>query len=157
MVPESLRGSARGTIVEICPAALALANMLGARFAGGVGAALFIDYGHSQSTAGPSLRAVRQHRAVCALDGPGAADLSAYVDFAAFAGAARTAGAEIYGPVPQGGFLAALGAGLRLAKLREHATPRQRRLLENGAKRLLDPDEMGNLFKVMALASSCTG
>jgi len=96
---------------------------------------------------------VQGHRPVPPLAGPGAADLSAHVDFAAFAEAARVGGAETHGPMSQGRFLAALGAEARLAALSARATPMQRRALEGGLKRLLDPDAMGDLFKVMALVS----
>jgi NADH dehydrogenase [ubiquinone] 1 alpha subcomplex assembly factor 7 len=153
LVPQALRRSAPGTIAEICPAALALAGALGARLAGQPGVMLFIDYGYFPSAPGPTLRAVRQHRPVCALEAPGTADLSAHVDFAAFSEAAQAGGAETHGPAPQGRFLAALGAEVRLAALRLRADPTQRQRLESGLRRLLDPAEMGDLFKVLALAS----
>jgi NADH dehydrogenase [ubiquinone] 1 alpha subcomplex assembly factor 7 len=153
LVPSRLRYCAPGTIVEICPAALALAGALGSRLARQPGAALFIDYGYFPTASGPTLRALQRHRPVCALTAPGTADLSADVDFAAFAEAARAAGAEVHGPTSQGRFLTALGAGLRLAALTARAEPGQRRSLESGVRRLLDPSEMGDLFKVMALVS----
>ena len=79
--------------------------------------------------------------------------ISAHVDFAAFAEAGCAAGAEIHGPVTQGRFLTELGVGLRLAALRARATPSQRQALDSGVGRLLDPAEMGTLFKVIALIS----
>jgi NADH dehydrogenase [ubiquinone] 1 alpha subcomplex assembly factor 7 len=153
LVPTGLRQSPPGTIAEICPSALALADMLGVRLAREPGVALFVDYGYFPAAPGPTLSALHRHRAVSTLAAPGTADLSAHVDFAAFAEAARAAGAETYGPIGQGRFLAALGAGLRLAALTARATPAQQRSLESGIKRLLDPDEMGNLFKALALVS----
>lgn len=153
LVPKSLRHHPPGTIAEICPAALALACALGARLKRQPGAALFIDYGYFPTAPGPTLRGVRRHCPVPALSAPGTADLSAHVDFAAFAEAARAGGAETYGPVAQGRFLAALGAELRLAVLSARAPLAQQRMLEGGVKRLLDPGEMGDLFKVMALVS----
>jgi NADH dehydrogenase [ubiquinone] 1 alpha subcomplex assembly factor 7 len=102
---------------------------------------------------GPTLRAVRQHRPVSALAAPGTADLSAHVDFAAFAEAVRAGGATTHGPVLQRRFLAALGVEQRLAALSARATPTQRQELESGVRRLLDTDGMGDLFKVMALVS----
>jgi NADH dehydrogenase [ubiquinone] 1 alpha subcomplex assembly factor 7 len=153
LVPAGLRQSPPGTIAEICPSALALAGMLGARLAREPGAALFVDYGYFPTAPGPTLRALHRHRAVSALAAPGTADLSAHVDFAACAEAARAAGAETYGPIGQGRFLAALGAEVRLAALSARGTPAQQRSLESGIKRLLDPDEMGDLFKALALVS----
>jgi NADH dehydrogenase [ubiquinone] 1 alpha subcomplex assembly factor 7 len=153
LVPSKLRHCKPGTIVEICPAALALAGALGSRLAWQPGAALFIDYGYFPIAPGPTLRALQRHRPVSALAAPGAADLSAHVDFAAFTEAARAAGAEVYGPIRQGRFLTALGAGLRLAALSARAAPAQRQSLESGVRRLLDPGEMGDLFKIVALVS----
>jgi len=154
LVPEGLRDSApEGAVVEICPAAVGLAAALGARFSHQAGVALFIDYGYFPSAPGPTLRALHRHRAVSVLAAPGTADLSAHVDFAAFAEAARAGGAETHGPVPQGGLLAALGAAERAAVLRPRATPSQQRTLDSGVERLLDPGGMGSLFKAIALAS----
>jgi NADH dehydrogenase [ubiquinone] 1 alpha subcomplex assembly factor 7 len=151
-VPEALRQRPPGTVVEICPAALALAAKLGARFAHQRGAALLVDYGYFPSAPGPTVRALRGHRSVSALSEPGTADISAHVDFAAFAETAQQGGAEIHGPVLQREFLAELGAELRLAALKARSTPHQQRDLEAGVRRLLDPSGMG-LFKVMAVVS----
>jgi NADH dehydrogenase [ubiquinone] 1 alpha subcomplex assembly factor 7 len=142
-----------GSVIEICPAALALAAGLGARFERERGAALFIDYGYFPSAPGATLRALRRHRSIPVLTAPGTADLSAHVDFAAFAAAARAGGADICGPEPQGRYLTALGARVRLAALCANATPTRRQALERGVERLLDPGEMGTLFKAMALLS----
>ena len=153
LVAPAFRALPPGMVVEICPAAAALAASLGERLARHPGAALFVDYGYYPSAPGPTLAALHRHQPAAVLDDVGNADLSAHVDFAAFAAAAHTAGAEIRGPVAQGRFLAALGAEARLTALSAGATPEQRALLESGLKRLLDPAEMGNLFKALALTS----
>jgi NADH dehydrogenase [ubiquinone] 1 alpha subcomplex assembly factor 7 len=153
LVPPGLRAAPPGTLVEICPAAAALAASLGERLARLPGIALFIDYGYFPSRPGATLTALRRHRAVSLLDSPGEADLSAHVDFAAFAEAAAASGAILHGPVPQRDFLLALGAVARLASLSRRAGPAQRTDLESGLARLIDPAQMGNLFKVLALTS----
>ncbi len=153
LVPPALRAQPTGTVVEICPAAAALAAALGERLATQPGAALFVDYGYFPSAPGATLAALRRHRATAVLDDPGNADLSAHVDFAAFATAASAAGAVIHGPVAQGRFLAALGAEARLAALSAGASEAQRAALTSGLERLIDPAQMGNLFKVLALTS----
>jgi NADH dehydrogenase [ubiquinone] 1 alpha subcomplex assembly factor 7 len=153
LVPANLHASAPGTVAEVSPAALALAAGLGTRLVREPGAALFIDYGYFPSAPGPTLRAISHHFPVAALAQPGCADLSAHVDFAAFSEAARGAGAHTYGPVTQGRFLEALGAEARLAALSLRATPAQKGDLESGLRRLMDPGEMGDLFKVVALTS----
>jgi NADH dehydrogenase [ubiquinone] 1 alpha subcomplex assembly factor 7 len=154
LVPDDVRNTARpGAVFEFCPQALALSAVLGARLEHDPGAALFIDYGDFPSRAGSTLRAISHHGPVDALVSPGSADLSAHVDFAAFAQAARTAGASAHGPVSQGRFLGTLGAGARLAALLQRATADQRQRLESGVVRLLDPAQMGDLFKAVALVS----
>jgi NADH dehydrogenase [ubiquinone] 1 alpha subcomplex assembly factor 7 len=157
LVPLTRRAEARrGSVVEICPAALAIASALGVRFARQPGAALFIDYGYSRGAPGATLRALQQHRPVSPLAAPGNADLSAHVDFAAFAEAARAGGAETHGPVPQARLLTALGAAQRAVMLRARATPSQRQALDEGVRRLLDPGAMGTLFQAIALTPSGT-
>src|ERR1700720_2496902 len=68
LVPAAHRDSVRpGTVVEICPAALALAAGLGARFTRRPGAALFVDYGYFPSMPGSTLRAPPRPRPVSGL------------------------------------------------------------------------------------------
>jgi NADH dehydrogenase [ubiquinone] 1 alpha subcomplex assembly factor 7 len=139
-------------IAELCPRALALGAALGARLARDGGAALFVDYGYHPRACGDTLQAVRRHRPQAVLDEPGSADLTAHVDFDSFAASARAAGAAIFGPVPQGAFLARLGIAARETALLQRATPAQADIIRSGCRRLIDPAEMGELFKVMALA-----
>jgi NADH dehydrogenase [ubiquinone] 1 alpha subcomplex assembly factor 7 len=154
LVPDKLRDADQpGAVFEFCPYALALGAALGGRLERDAGAALFIDYGYFPSGQGTTLRALSYHQPVDPLASPGSADLSAHVDFAAFAKAACMAGANSYGPVSQGQFLDMLGAGARLEALLQRATADQRQRLESGLVRLLDPAQMGDLFKAVALTS----
>jgi NADH dehydrogenase [ubiquinone] 1 alpha subcomplex assembly factor 7 len=153
LVPERLRRSAPGALVEFCPGALALAAWLGRRFTREPGAALFIDYGYCGEARGSTLRALRRHRPASVLSRPGTADLSADVDFAAVAAAARAAGAEVHGPVAQGRFLVALGAAARCEMLCARASPAQRNAIERGLARLVDPAAMGERWQAMAVTA----
>jgi NADH dehydrogenase [ubiquinone] 1 alpha subcomplex assembly factor 7 len=153
LLPPSLAAAPEGSLAEIRPAALALAAALGARLAQQGGVALFIDYGYFPSAAGDTLQALRRHRRHEVLEDPGEADLTAHVDFAAFADAARQAGARAWGPEPQGAFLAALGLAERATALLARASAAQIETIESGCRRLIDPDEMGTLFKALALAA----
>jgi NADH dehydrogenase [ubiquinone] 1 alpha subcomplex assembly factor 7 len=152
-IPEALRQSPPRSIIEISPAALALASTLGSRFVRQPGAALLFDYGWCSPTPGSTLRALRRHGPVSLLAEPGTADLSAHIDFASFLDAARAVGADVHGPVSQGRFLQTLGAGVRLAQLLARAAPPQCQGLETGLRRLIDPGEMGELFKAVAIVS----
>jgi NADH dehydrogenase [ubiquinone] 1 alpha subcomplex assembly factor 7 len=152
LVPAALADAPPGSPFETRPAALALGAALGARLAAQGGAALVVDYGHCPSACGDTLQALRRHRRHDVLADPGEADLTAHVDFAAFAEAAIAAGARAWGPVPQGAFLASLGMAERAARLLARAKPAQIAPIESGCRRLLDPGNMGTLFKALALA-----
>ena len=149
---DFLGPAADGAQAEFSEAGRALATAIGVRVRRDGGWALIVDYGHDGAL-GASLQAVRGHRGADILDRPGETDLSAHVDFAAFAESAQAAGAAVHGPMPQGRFLAALGAEARLAKLSARADPARRGELASGVARLLDPAGMGNLFQVLALTS----
>jgi SAM-dependent MidA family methyltransferase len=139
-----------GEIREVNEPARAIAASLGARLAIQGGAALFIDYGPAESGPGDSLQAIRNREAANPLSDPGAADLTAHVDFAALAEAARAAGAATHGPLPQGVFLLRLGLHSRAAALAASDPGRGARHLE-AATRLTAPEAMGRLFKALVL------
>ena len=137
--------------VEICEPAIALARCLGTRLAARPGAALFLDYGPEHSAPGDSLQALRDGRPTDPLSEPGTADLTAHVDFAAFASAARDAGATTHGPLPQGIFLSRLGLFQRTGRLARTQPPSRAAELLEAARRLAEPNRMGRLFKALAV------
>ena len=92
---------------------------------------------------------MKAHRFHDPLADPGAADLTAHVDFEALSTAARQAGAAAHGPIPQGAFLTALGIEARAEMLRKAGASD----VDASLRRLLDAEEMGNLFKVLALTA----
>lgn len=139
-----------GTIVELGPAREALVAEIASRLAADRGLALLVDYGRL-GCVGDSLRAVRAHRPADPLEAPGTVDLSADVDFAALRRVARSAGAAVFGPVPQGIVLDRLGIGLRLERLAAGRSAAERAALEAGVRRLVDPQAMGERFKILAL------
>ena len=140
-----------GVIEEVCEPARALAAHLGARLAARGGAALFLDYGPEHSAPGDSLQALRGGKPADPLAEPGSADLTAHVDFAALAAAARAAAEAVHGPVPQGVFLTRLGLFQRTGVLARTQPPLRAAALVEAARRLAEPDRMGRLFKAMAI------
>ena len=123
------------------------------------GLLLFIDYGfaqhefyHPQRTQG-TLMCHYRHRAH---DDPlilvGLQDITAHIDFTAMADSALVADMQVAGYTTQAHFL--LGSGLTelVAQIEGDAT--QQLELANQVKRLTLPQEMGELFKVMALTKN---
>jgi SAM-dependent MidA family methyltransferase len=146
------RGAAEGDVVELNEPARRFVNEVAARLGRSPGAALFLDYGPLRSAAGDSLQALADKRPVSPLSVAGSADLTAHVDFADLAAEARSLGAGVQGPSPQGSFLAALGLFQRTERL-ARARPDQAAALTEAARRLADPAAMGQLFKVLAIRS----
>jgi len=143
-----------GTVAEVSPAVIGVADAVGRRLAEAGGAALFIDYGHARSAAGDTLQAVRGHAYHDPLIDPGGADLTAHVDFETVLRAGAEAGARPFGPLPQGVFLERLGLGPRAEALLAGADPAQAKAIRAARHRLTAPEQMGTLFKVACLQHS---
>lgn len=141
-----------GSVVEQATLAGDFVAALSRRLVTQGGVALILDYGPEASGPGDSLQALRGGRPADPFAEAGSADLTAHVDFAALAAIARAAGAVVHGPVPQGLFLARLGLAQRAERLAAAAGSLPRALAQlAGTRRLLEPDQMGRLFKVLAL------
>ncbi|TIX48903.1 class I SAM-dependent methyltransferase [Alteraurantiacibacter aquimixticola] len=149
-VPEARRKAEVGTVLETCPAAAANMLEVAGRLVTQGGAALFIDYGHVDPRFGSTLQAVRAHTKLDPLEAPGEADLTAHVDFDQMKQVALSRGAKWAGTTTQGAWLKALGIDQRADALAEFA-PQHREALFSARDRLVDADQMGELFKVMAL------
>lgn len=139
-------------VTEIHPQAEAFVRTVAERLARGSGAAFFIDYGfpeaeyyHWQRHMG-TLACHHRHRVDDApLQQLGAKDITVHVNFTGIALAAQDAGLEVLGYTSQGRFLLNLGLAERMAE----AGPPER----SRAMKLLAEHEMGELFKVIALAA----
>ncbi|HYN45226.1 MAG TPA: SAM-dependent methyltransferase [Allosphingosinicella sp.] len=139
-------------LAETSPASLEIVRGLTRRLVAQGGAALIVDYGHVRPRTGDTLQAVSRHSYADPFEAPGERDLTAHVDFSAFAGAARAEGARVFGPVTQGDWLDAMGLPVRAAALAKAAPERTGEIAEARA-RLAAPERMGRLFKVMALTA----
>ena len=118
------------------------------------GAALIVDYGYAVPAIGDTLQAVYRHSYAPVLERPGEADLTAHVDFSALVRSVRSASTACWGPIPQGEFLRRLGIEARANTLTTAATPEQKADIESALERLIGDDQMGTLFKVLAISSS---
>ncbi|RVT43754.1 class I SAM-dependent methyltransferase [Sphingobium algorifonticola] len=149
VVPPSLADAPVGSIVEISPAAATVAMLLARRIAQQGGAAIIVDYGYSGPALGDSLQAVRNHAYADPFVGVGEHDLTTHVDFTMIGHVGMQAGLSVLGPVAQGDFLRALGIDARAAQL-GHRAPDRAAAIAAARARLVEPEQMGGLFKVMA-------
>lgn len=116
-------------------------------------AALFIDYGHDRTAVGETLQAVQGHESVPALHDPGQCDLSAHVDFEAFAQLAIEAGLARSPVLTQSRFLSAMGILERARALASGSAPAQINSIESAVARLITEPGMGSMFKAIAIHS----
>ncbi|MBS1165296.1 MAG: hypothetical protein H6R00_1321 [Proteobacteria bacterium] len=140
-----------GAVAEINRPAEAIIASLAHRLVQFGGAALVLDYGHVKSGFGETLQAVRAHHYADPLSEPGECDLTAHVDFDRLARAAGTEGASVLGPVTQGNFLLAMGLAERAGALGAGRNAEDQQNIVAAVDRLAGPEEMGTLFKAMAV------
>ncbi|NEK22479.1 class I SAM-dependent methyltransferase [Sulfitobacter sp. JBTF-M27] len=140
-----------GDLVESCAAAGPIMAALATRIETYGGCAIIIDYGDWRPL-GDTFQAVKNHQKVNPLAAPGLADLTAHVDFEALAqAAAPCAHSQV---TPQGVFLERLGITQRAQALADKMSGSTLDAHIAAHRRLTHPEEMGNLFKVMALTQS---
>ncbi len=137
-----------GDIVETCAPGQAIAAVLGARIAAQGGVALLIDYGDWRSL-GDTLQALKGHAHIDPIALPGTSDLTTHVDFEALARAAAPATHTLL--TPQGVFLERLGITQRAQALARSLSDAALDSHIAAHRRLTHPDEMGSLFKTLAL------
>ncbi|MDG2523625.1 SAM-dependent methyltransferase [Caulobacter segnis] len=141
-----------GVVFETSPVQQAFGSSLGERIARDGGAALLIDYGRDAPGPGDTLQALKDHQKVDPLACPGEADLTVHADFPAALAAARQAGASTAPILGQGKFLARLGIEQRAAALAA-ARPDRAEVIDRQLARLVEPDQMGTLFKAACVHS----
>jgi len=152
-LPPSHELQPDGAIFEISPAREAFVEETAERVKRDGGFALFIDYGHPRQGYGDTFQAVRDHKFTDPLAEPGLADLTSHVDFSALAAAASIAGMSVSPIVTQAQLLVALGLEARMQALARDATPEQQMTLINGLHRLIADEQMGTLFKTLAIGA----
>ncbi len=136
---------AEGRVVESAALAESIISEVAQKIQARGGAALIIDYGEWTGI-GDTLQAVLHHQPVDALNHPhGEADLSAHVNFS---GLAHASGLRPHFTT-QGGFLESMGITARAQRLA--AVAKNPDVIVAAHRRLTHPDEMGTLFKVLAL------
>jgi SAM-dependent MidA family methyltransferase len=139
-----------GAIHETAPARSALMQAIAARIAAHGGCGLFFDYGHLSPGFGDTFQALRRHSPEDVFASPGEADLTSHVDFSALAEAGRGEGLDVHLST-QGDFLLGLGLLERAGRLGADAGAARRESIRAEVQRLAGPDQMGELFKVIAI------
>lgn len=151
LTPEKHKAAPNGSILEVCPAALTYCANIAEHIEANGGAALIIDYGYAKSAPGDTFQALKGHQYCDPFAAPGSTDLTAHVAFDHLAEAASGFSVEISPIAEQGQFLMALGLGMRAQQLAAETDEAGQTRILSELKRLTAPDEMGSLFKILAL------
>ena len=155
LLPAALHAPRAGAIFEW--RADTAAMEIGRRVTDDRGAALVIDYGHTETGLGETLQAVGQHAYADPLASPGNLDLTAHVDFQALIRAVEAMAAVGFGPIEQSQFLRHLGIEHRAATLK--AKTARAGEIDQALARLIGHNRsaMGELFKVAAFTHPAVG
>jgi len=151
LVSERVKAGPEGSIAEVCPAALSVIGDIAERLNAQGGAALVVDYGYRKTAAGDTFQALQRHEFTDPFSAPGEADLTAHVNFEMLKTAAAEKGLNVFGPTMQGMFLMAIGLGARAQVLAGQGDDAFSANILADLKRLTATDQMGTLFKVLAL------
>ncbi|WP_297323244.1 class I SAM-dependent methyltransferase [uncultured Bartonella sp.] len=145
-----------GTILELAPLRLQYARNIFNRLAKSRGSALFIDYGSENLPYGDTLQAVSKHRYQDIFDAPGQHDLTSHVDFSSL----RVAAAKdrcVSALLSQSEFLVGLGLLERAGQLGANKSREIQEKIRADVERLAGADQMGEIFKVLAVVDEKTG
>lgn len=154
-VARYAKGLEEGHRVEVCLQAVRWMRSVAAKLARGF--VITIDYGdraerlYTSARPRGTLMAYRGHLATeDFFESPGEQDLTAHVNFSALMDAGKEAGLELTGFTTQERFLMALGEGNEFADLYQPGQNEVERLdARLKLKRLIHPEGMGNIFKVL--------
>ena len=155
LLPVGHAEAPEGAIFEAAPARTALMQEIASRIATTRGAALNIDYGHLKAGFGDTLQAMLKHGFDDVFANPGIADLTSHVDFDILDKTARASGCKT-GTMTQGEFLLAMGLLDRAGRLGTGKNAAFQEKIRQDVERLAAPDQMGTLFKVLALSDGQT-
>lgn len=153
LVPAEFRSAPLNSIFETSPQCGDIVYELSARLSRQGGAMLIIDYGYSHPGLGSTLQAVKEHKYSEPFEDPGQNDLTAHVNFLEISNLARLRDLKVSGPVEQGQWLTALGINQRAETLAQAAPDKADQVI-SARNRLANPEEMGSLFKVLAITSA---
>lgn len=152
-IPALFSSPKEGDIWEVSPLSQQVMAQISEILHQRTGVMMVIDYGYDLPQTINSFQAMANHAFADPLKNPGKTDLSALVDFTALGTASRNGGAPATFAGTQRQLLEQLGIMERAQKLID-MNPKRADEIRNGLERLIDPEQMGDLFKVLIAYSA---
>ena len=146
---DSLNQKTKNQILEISDARTKYFNNLCTFIRKHSGVIIIIDYGYSKPVNYSTLQSIKLHRTTNILDNPGNQDITSLVNFQNLNDIAKKNKLYTYGPYSQKEFLESNGIKVRKNKILSNASENQRRIIGEEYDRLVNNDQMGNIFKCL--------
>ncbi len=144
----------QGDIYEICPEAINIIKQIGSYLNHCQGSALFIDYGYTEGI-GDTFQALYKHHHISPFEHLGEADLTAHVNFDILLKKLNEFPSLSKHISLQGDFLKHWGIEIWTEKLVQNASFSQKNSMIKALNRLLSPHQMGSLFKILEVYTTC--
>lgn len=153
LLPSGHQEARKDALAEFCPPIYQIMEQIKPLFTAHPGRALFIDYGPETTEFGDTLQALKRHKKVGVFDLPGESDLTARVNFQSLAQVAAQSGLAASPIITQSELLSKLGIEMRAVTLTRHKPDAKPKILRQ-LHRLMDSEEMGQLFKALCISSN---
>jgi len=152
LIPKDITKDAPlDSIYEVSPASISIMKQVSSHINKYGGFAIIIDYGYYGNCYKDTFQAIKDHKYHDVLDSPGLADLTAHVDFDYLSNIAKDENLNVYSNTTQGDFLKNMGISIRGSLLSKNSEQKEK--IDDDIHRLISSDEMGTLFKCLAITS----
>ncbi len=138
-----------GNVIEYPTESIKFLNIISKKINKFEGGLLTFDYGYSDNKHKNTLQAVKKHKHVNILSNPGNIDITSHINFELFNKILNKNNLDVKKVSTQSDFLKRIGILERANILAKKMTFKSKANMFYRLKRLLDPKEMGSLFKVM--------
>ena len=144
--------------IEISTKSIEMMRDVADKVAKNKGIGVIIDYGYYQNNLlredfNSTIQSVKDHQYNPVLNFVGEADITAHVDFFALRNAALARGVTVEKVITQSEFLQNMGIMVRAGILKQSASAEIKKEIDEAVERLISPEQMGTLFKVMLISS----
>ena len=141
------------TIIEHSPLAFEYLKKISKKINNKKGALLIIDYGYIEEEMKDTLMAIKKHSVTNVLDEIGKADITYHLNFRVLEKIIKNFKVKCQGITTQRNFLINLGIKERAEIISKNLTFSKKADIYYRLKRLIDKNQMGDLFKVMLITN----
>ena len=140
-------------IIEFSPLAMRLIKQISEKLIKNNGGLLIIDYGYLNNSMADSLQAVKNHKNVNILKNYGSSDITHRINFKLIENISKQLNLKSQGTNTQRNFLLKLGILKRAEIIAKNLSFSKKTNIYFRLKRLIDKNQMGELFKVMLITN----